>query len=182
MARDLTDERAFFLSTLPAQPRDRWLAAAVVGVSAVIFLAAVPFAKVPLAPVVAFIPIYQSAQVINDLITAVLLFGQYSILRTRGLLVLAGGYLFTAFIAIAHTLSFPGLFAPTGLLGAGPQSTAWLYMFWHAGFPLLVIAYALLDRKVYPARPPEGHSSAPILWCIAVTLLAVIARTCPLPP
>ena len=70
MARDLTDERAFFLSTLPAQPRDRWLAAAVVGVSAVIFLAALPFAKVPLTPVSAFIPTYQSAQVINDLITA----------------------------------------------------------------------------------------------------------------
>ena len=81
MARDLTDERAFFLSTLPAGPRDRWLAAATVGVSAAIFLAALPFAKVPLAPVAAFIPIYQSAQVINDLITAGLLFGQFSILR-----------------------------------------------------------------------------------------------------
>jgi hypothetical protein len=91
MARDLTDERAFFLSTLPAQPRDRWLAAAVVGVSAAIFLTAVPFAKVPLPPIIGFIPIYQTAQVINDLITAVLLFGQYNILRARGLLVLAAG-------------------------------------------------------------------------------------------
>ena len=120
-----------------------------------------PFAKVPLPPVVAFIPIYQTAQVINDLITAVLLFGQYGILRTRGLLVLGGGYLFTAFIAIAHTLSFPGLFAPTGLLGAGPQSTAWLYMFWHAGFPLLVIAYAILDRDSLPGGPPERHVETP---------------------
>jgi len=175
MARDLTDERAFFLSTLPAQPRDRSLAVAVVGVSAVIFLATLPFAKVPLPPVVAFIPIYQSAQVINDLITAVLLFGQYGILRTRGLLVLGAGYLFTAFMAGAHTLTFPGLFAPTGLLGAGPQSTAWLCMFWHAGFPLLVIAYAILERKAYPATPQEKHSNTPILWCIAVTFVVVVA-------
>ena len=174
MARDLTDERAFFLSTLPAQPRDRWLAATVVGVSAVIFLATLPFAKVPLPQVVAFIPIYQSAQVINDLITAVLLFGQYGILRTRGLLVLGGGYLFTAFMASAHTLSFPGLFTPTGLLGAGPQSTAWLYMFWHTGFPLLVIAYAMLERKAYPATPGEEQSHTPILWCIAVTFMVVV--------
>ena len=174
MARDLTDERAFFLSTLPAQPRDRWLAAAVVGVSAVIFLAALPFAKVSLPPVIPFIPIYQTAQVINDLITAVLLFGQYGILRTRGLLVLGGGYLFTAFVATAHTLSFPGLFAPTGLLGAGPQSTAWLYMFWHAGFPLLVIAYAILDRNVYSASPSQRQSDAPILWCIAVIFVVVV--------
>ena len=48
------------------------------GVSAAIFLAALPFAKVPLAPVGAFIPIYESALVINDLITAGLLFGQFS--------------------------------------------------------------------------------------------------------
>ncbi len=67
--------------------------------SAAIFLAAVPFAKLPLAPVWAFIPIYESALVVNDLITAVLLFGQFSFLRSRALLVLASGYLFTAFIA-----------------------------------------------------------------------------------
>ena len=30
--------------------------------------------------------------------------------------------------------------APAGLLGAGPQSTAWLYMFWHGGFPVAVAA------------------------------------------
>jgi len=62
--------------------------------------------------------------VINDLITAILLFGQFGILRSRALLVLASGYLLTAFMAVAHALTFPGLFSPTGLLGAGPQSTA----------------------------------------------------------
>ena len=34
--------------------------------------------------------------------------------------------------------------APTGLLGAEPQSTAILDMFWRGGFLLVVIAYALL--------------------------------------
>src|SRR6202043_1280557 len=89
------------------------------------------------------IPSYESALAINDLITAVLLFAQFSILRSRALLVLACGYLFTAAMVVVHVLTFPGLFSPTGLLGAGPQSTAWLYMFWHGGFPLTVIAYAL---------------------------------------
>ena len=45
--------------------------------SVALFLAAVPFAKVPLGQVWAFIPIYQSALVVNDLITAILLFGQF---------------------------------------------------------------------------------------------------------
>jgi len=75
------------------------------------------------------VPIYQSALTINDLITAVLLYAQFAILRSRALLVLASGYLFTAVFAAVHMLTFPGLFSPTGLLGAGPQTTAWLYMF-----------------------------------------------------
>src|SRR3981081_3304578 len=144
-AGGLTDERRVFLSTLPAGRGARRLALVFGLASVALFLAAAPFAKLPLAQIGAFIPIYESALVINDLITAVLLFGQFGILRSRALLVLAGGYLFTATITVAHALTFPGLFSPTGLLGAGPQSTAWL-MFWHGGFPLFVIAYAVLTR------------------------------------
>lgn len=86
MARELTDQRAFFLSTLPAGPRDRRLATVTVGISAAIFLAALPFAKVPLTPVSAFIPTYQSAQVINDLITAGLLSGNTASSNREGCL------------------------------------------------------------------------------------------------
>src|SRR3954452_21253813 len=141
------DERNIFLSTMPATRRDRMPALAVVGVSAVLFACAVPFATVPLAPIPAFVASYQSALAINDLITAVLLFSQFSFLRSRALLLLASGYLFTAAIAIVHALTFPGLFTPAGLLNAGPQTTAWLYMVWHGGFPLLVLGYALLKDR-----------------------------------
>src|SRR5258707_15847324 len=134
-ADGLTDERRLFLSKLPAGRGGRRLAAAAVLACVVVFLAAAPFAKLPLGQIGAFIPIYESALVINDLITAVLLFGQFGILRSRALLVLAGGYLFTATITVSHALSFPGLFSPTGLLGARPPSTAWLDNVWHGGFP-----------------------------------------------
>src|SRR5438128_6035160 len=147
MARELAEERPVFLSTLPAGSRERRVSVVVIAVSAAIFVASVPFAKVQLTPLWAFIPVYESALVVNDLITAVLLFGQFSFLKSRALLLLASGYLFTAFIAVAHALTFPGLFTPTGLLGAGPQSTAWLYLFWHSVFPLLVVAYALLKDR-----------------------------------
>jgi signal transduction histidine kinase len=177
MAREPTDERPAFLSTLPAGRGERRLALAVVLASVAIFFAVAPFAKVPLGQGWAFIPIYQSAFVVNDLITAVLLFGQFGILRSRALLALASGYLFTAFMAVAHGLSFPGLFAPTGLLGAGPQTTAWLYMFWHGGFPLLVIAYALLtDRERETGRPP-GRPGVAVLSSVAVALVAVVGLT-----
>jgi signal transduction histidine kinase len=163
--------RAAFLSTLPAGPRARRLALAVVVASAVIFLIAAPFAKRPLGQVWAFIPMYQSALVINDVITAVLLFGQFNILRSGGLLVLGCGYLFTAFMAIAHLLTFPGLFSPTGLLGAGPQSTAWLYMFWHGAFPLFVIAYALLPVVPRETSDPVGPVGGGVLASIGSILV-----------
>jgi len=140
-------DRSIFLSTLPASSRDRTAALVVVGVSSVLFACAVPYAGVPLAPVPAFVASYQSALAINDLITAILLLSQFGVLRSRALLLLASGYLFTASAAIVHALTFPGLFAPTGLLGAGPQTTVWLYMIWHGGFPLLVLGYALLKDR-----------------------------------
>src|SRR5450755_2849364 len=138
------DDRSIFLSTLPAASRDRTAALAVVGVSSILFACAVPFAAVPLTPVPAFVASYQSALAVNDLITAILLFSQFGILRSRALLLLASGYLFTAAAAVAHALTFPGLFAPAGLFNAGPQTTVWLFMVWHSGFPVLVLGYALL--------------------------------------
>ena len=81
------------------------------------------------------------------MVTALLLFGQFAQLRSAPLLALAGGYLFDFLIIIPHALTFPGLFSPSGLLGASGQTTAWLYMFWHGGFPIFVMAYAALERR-----------------------------------
>ncbi len=141
------DERSFFLSTAPVERHHRRLAAAVVLLSALTFVTAAPFARVSLAQVPSFIAIYETAVVVFDAITATMLFGQFVTLRSRALLVLASGYLFTALMTVAHGLTFPGVFSAAGLLGARMQTTAWLYWFWHGSFPLAVIAYALLKRR-----------------------------------
>jgi signal transduction histidine kinase/DNA-binding response OmpR family regulator len=147
-------------------------------ISAALFVSLLPFAKFKPGHVSAFIPIYESALVINDAITAVLLFGLYRILRVPGLVVLGSAYLFTALMATGHALTFPDLFAPHGLLGAGPQSTAWIYMFWHSGFPLLVLAYALLPFD--PAgRPWRGAWTVPagaVLLALALIALATAGQ------
>ena len=172
-----SDERRPFLATLPAERNERRLALGVVMISAAIFLSAVPFAKVPIGPVWAFIPIYQSALVINDVITAVLLFGQFAFLRSRGVLVLAAGYLFTALMAVSHMLTFPGVFAPTGLLGAGPQSTAWMFMFWHGGFPVCVVAYALLKHEGREPNQALGRGGPLVFVSAGAAFVAVCGFT-----
>ena len=76
------------LANEPAGHRERFAAGATILVSVVLFMLAVPYATVALVPFPAFIPIYVTALVIFDLITAVLLFGQYRALGAVGLLVL----------------------------------------------------------------------------------------------
>jgi len=171
------DASRLFMSSLPPGRRERRLAIATVLVSAAIFAMLAPFAGMPLAPGWAFIPVYQSAIVVNDMVTAGLLLGQYAILREKSLLALAGGYLFTGFMAGTHMLTFPGLFAPTGLLGAGEQTTAWLYLFWHGGFPLAVAAYALLRAasRTRPIPAPQRRAAIPVVLCIAAAAAATAA-------
>lgn len=159
------------------------MAGAAVFASFLIFLAIAPFARMALPQVSAFIPVYQTALVTNDFITAVLLLGQYSFLRSRALLVLGTGYLFCACMAVAHGLSFPGLFAPAGVLGAGPQTTAWLYFLWHAGFPLFVLAYVWLKERgrSEPAVKVESSACSGIalaaLGAVALTAVLVLLTT-----
>ncbi len=182
MVDEPTAERQLVLSMLPAGPRERRFAVAVVLLSLAVFIAAAPFASLPLPRVAAFIPGYGAALVVNDLITTALLFGQFTITRSRALLVLASGYLFTALMAIAHALTFPDLFAESGLLGGGTQTTAWLYMFWHGGFPAAVAGYALLEkgadgRTSIPAPAAIAFSAAVVLALVsALTALATIGE------
>ncbi len=155
-------ERTVFLSTLPASRVERRRAWIVALVSIMLFLLAAPFARVKLPEVWPFIPGYQFALLVNDLITAVLLFAQFIILRTPALLLLAAGYEFSALMGAPHALSFPRLFAPTGLIGAGPQTTARLYVIWHAGFPLAVIAYASLRGRPSARSGPSASPPVPL--------------------
>src|SRR4029077_10989023 len=99
----------------------------------------------------------------------------FSILCSRALLVLSSGYLFNALIVIPWALTFPGVFAPSGLPGAGLPSTSWLYILWHAGFPTFVIAYALLKDCDPTRRLWQGSVRMAIVSSIAITAAIVCA-------
>jgi signal transduction histidine kinase len=168
----------FIISILPPSPAQRRLAFGVVLVLIAAFVVtAGPLSTVQLARVDAFLPMYVAAMFVTDSITAVLLFAQFAILRSHALLAISSGYLFTALILIPWVLTSPGVFAPGGLLGAGPQSTAWLYFLWHAGFPLFVIAYALLKNTDPSKQRWKGARSVAILLSAAVAVATVCAAT-----
>jgi signal transduction histidine kinase len=142
----LSKESGTFLSIVPAAPAAHRYALAIVIALFTAFCVLIRFSRVPLPRVEAFIPILDSIVALNNLVTAGLLLVGFSRSRLRGVLLLAGGYLFTALLALAHLLIVPALFASSAVLGASPQTDAWLDIFRNAGFPLFVICYALLKR------------------------------------
>jgi signal transduction histidine kinase len=171
------EEQPFILSSLsPGRAQKRLAIAVVLALLVVFFITEVgPLSTIQLGRIDAFVPAYATAMLVIDSITAVLLFAQFSILRSRALLVISSGYLFAALMHIPWMLTFPGVFAPRGLLGAGLQSTVWLYILWHVGFPGFVIAYALV-KDADPARWLwRGPVHVAILSSVAVTAGIVCA-------
>jgi signal transduction histidine kinase len=172
-ARPDSDGTDTWLVNLPPTRRQTRIALFVAVALLVGLGATAPFADAPLPRVDAFIPAIEIAVIITDFITAALLFSQYRIYHSRALLALASGYLVTALIIIPHVLTFPGAFSPTGLLGAGLQSTAWLYIFWHLGFPVALLIYACLrDEK------PTEHTEAPTAFAVRWSVVIVVSLVC----
>jgi signal transduction histidine kinase len=169
------------LSTLRASPRRRHIAFVVAMIVFAAFIAVIPIAQVKLARFPVIIPIVNTITFLNDTLTAILLFGQYAVSRTRALCLLAFGFLFTALMAISHLLSFPEAFSSKGLLGGGPQETAWLYVAWHAVLPLAIIAYSLKqpdrcrphDWATAPLKPILGTAIAALCSAVAITWIVV---------
>jgi signal transduction histidine kinase len=170
------EDEHFVLSSLSPGPAQNRLALLVVlGLLAIFVLITVgPLSALHLRRIDAFVPAYTTAMFINDSITAILLFAQFSIVRSRGILVIASGYLFTALILIPWILAFPGVFGPTGVIG-GMQSTAWLYFFWHAGFASFVMGYALTKDADPSKRLWLGTLRTTIALSVALTAAAVAA-------
>src|SRR4249919_2786008 len=159
---------------LPPTPRQARWALAVAAVALAGFAAVVPIANRPLVELNAFFPSLDAIVFVSDLVTAVLLYAQFSISRLRALLALAAGYLFTALIVIPHALTFAGAFSPTGLLGANIQTGSWLFIFWHIGFSASLLAYAVLaiDNRTQPLSPAAAKFA--IRWSV----VGAVVLTC----
>jgi len=156
-------------SLLPATATQRRVALAVCVLLLAVFLATLPFARIRWVTFPGFVLTQKTLMLVSDLITAALLFGQYSIGRTRALNILAGGYLFSALILVPHALTFPQVLSETGLLGAGPQSAAWLYIVAHVVLPVTIIAFAA-PREDHSGKDDPGDGAA---LSIAGTCLVV---------
>lgn len=132
-----------------------------------------PFAHVRVARVDVFIPVIQALLAAAELITAILLFAQFSVQRERALLMLAAGYICSGLFAFLQTLTFPGGYAPEGLIGDGLNSAAWFFVLWHIAFPLSALAYG--SSKSVDKEPSPRRSASAAIALTVVCVLAIIA-------
>jgi len=165
----------FILSSLPASAAQKRLALAVLlGIVLVVVIVTGPLAHVRTSPVAAFIPIYVTAMIATDSVTAVLLFTQFAIVRLPAVLMIATGYAFTALVLIPYLLTFPGVSGPEGVI-AGPLSTAWFFILWRAGFPAFVLGYALLKDAEVGQEHWRGAVGAKVVVSVAAAAALVVA-------
>ncbi len=174
------EEHRFVLSSLPPSPAQKRLAIGIVlGLMAALYLVLVPFGGMQLGVVRSFVAVYTTAMFVTDFITAILLYAQFSVLRSRAILVIASGYLFTALLIVPYALAFPGVFSPDAVWG-DLQTSARLYLLWHSGFPLFVIGYALLKDEVASERVSQGRVGQAVLRSVVATatVAGVVAWLC----
>jgi signal transduction histidine kinase len=176
MAREELDTETRLVN-LPPTPRQRYAAFAVAALLLAGFLATAPLAHLTMPRIGAFLPAVVAAISVVDFITSVLLFAHFSIYRSRALLALASGYLFTALIVIPNALTFPGAFSPNGLLGASPQSAGWLYFFWHTGFAAALLTYASLKGRKASKDDVGASATFAISWSAAIVVIVVCGLT-----
>ena len=166
-------EEHFTFSVAAASEAQKRLALAVVlGLFAIFVLLLAPLSNIQTGRHDSFVPVYTMAMFVIDAITAVFLFAEFSIVRTRALLAISSGYLFNALIVIPWILTFPDVFVPGNLVG-GLQSTPYIHFFWHAGFPTLVIAYVLLKDVRPEKRYWHGSVIGAVWFSIALTATVV---------
>jgi len=157
----------------PPDGRQIRFSLAMVGVLFVAFLLILPNEDIRWREVDSFVPMVNAIMLVGELITATLLYAQASVFRSRALTVLATGYVFSALLLVPHALTFPGAFAPDGLLGAGVNTPSWIAMSRRMAVPLAIILYVQLRQADLAVPPgPERPAARVAVWVFAAIVLA----------
>lgn len=162
------------LLTLPANSSQRRFAFLFGALVCLISLLSAPFARVQFTELQAYQPAIFSTVICFEWITAYVLYSQFWVNRSPAVLVLAAGYLYSGGMNLMYLMTFPGIFAPTGLFHAGTQTAPWLYLIWHIGFPLAILLYLILDKRYNQVQLNASLArKLSALTMIAVALLVV---------
>lgn len=172
--RDFVDQSGPWLATEEPTRRQRHLTIAAIAVVLALYGTVAPFAAMTSPQTTGFVPAIDSMIFVGNLITAVFFLSNFSVTRSRAILLLANGYLFSALIVIPHALTFLGAFASGAHLGTRPPISGWFYFFWHFGFFLVLMCYAILKdgKRLEDDRP--RHSTLLTIFSSTVIVISLV--------
>ena len=156
-------------ATLDTEPAGtgQWRAALLLClVAAMASAVLLPVAAQPGLAMPGFMLIHQSVLVLAHGLAAGLLFTQFRQVPHLALALAGACQLYTAAIVLLQLLSVPNGLAPGRVLGSGPETTIWLWTFWHLGPPLGALLYAAAARR-------GGTVGAGWAWAAAGAALAL---------
>jgi diguanylate cyclase (GGDEF)-like protein len=130
-----------------------------------------PIANHPLIAIPGYMSAFGAFMVVINMLLAALLFSRGVIEAEASAVRLGATYLFIAVIFVPLMAAFPGGFVAKPLIGTN-VSAVWLWAFWHAGFGLGIIRYAL-GRETTPASVLLSMLGV-ILIVIFLTVVATV--------
>ena len=119
-----------------------------------------PFAKEPLPAVPSYMLAFGFAMIITNLLLAGLMFSRGVNERSRGSIELGAAYWFVAILFLPLIAAFPDAVLPGGSLIGSTTSAVWLWSFWHVGFGMLVLRYAIASRRRESQPDIERHKQS----------------------
>ncbi|WP_219834570.1 diguanylate cyclase domain-containing protein [Paenibacillus sp. R14(2021)] len=168
---------AYTLFTLQASPSQRRFAFIIGAIVAAITLAGAPYAHLRFPRTGTLQPALFAAVICFELITVFVLYSQFRVCRAPSILVLAAGYLYSAGMATAYLLTFPGtLEHRPPLWHAEQQVPEYLYAFWHAGFPIAILLHVFIEKKYggMAFSPRQGRNWTALVFGGTLLLVALI--------
>ncbi|MCU7553318.1 GGDEF domain-containing protein [Alteromonas sp. ASW11-19] len=150
-----------------------------VAASALVIIAisvlSVIYGQLPGEPSGAFLGAYGTAVVMLETFSAILLFAQF---RKTGHLtfgLLAMAYLWVALIAPFQVALLAGAFNDVAMIATSPSTAAWLWTFWHLGFPIFIALAMLLNGRAPVVISEFGSWSALLLGgTLVLAFLAIV--------
>jgi diguanylate cyclase (GGDEF)-like protein len=137
----------------------------------------IPFAGTQLPGAASFMPALVFAVGAFDAVSIYLLITRY---RDRGevrLLLMAAAYAWALVVMTGYAFAFPGAITAQPLLDGSASTPVYLYLAWHAGFPLLLgVAAAPWPRRLPTVVPEHRRTLAArgVLWLFLAGGLAVV--------
>ena len=149
------------------------MAVAAISLYAIWLAAVLPWAAVRASAVPQVVTVFMAARVIVALSIAFLLLSETRMATNWSVLLVGCAYLFSALMAAAHLVTFPGaLIADRPLIGGG-QLTSYVFDTWQTVFATCILVAAVLPEA--PATISDTRWRHAVSFAVAATFIVVLA-------